>query len=395
MSPLTADQAACLLRSLLPVELSTSRGTPVAPWPASEAESALADAALDSLELMHLAAVVSERCCLDESGLEDWLLRLKTPLEWADLIERASAFTSGMRFLTSGSTGAASEHLQTWSHIQAEAEALAGVVASGPGGPPRRLISWLPLHHLYGFMAGLALPAALGCERLAVLGDELLPVLQPGDVLVTVPDRWAWLARTRRQWPREIIGITSTAPMQPDVAARLHGRGLTGLLEIYGSTETSGVATRWQQDQPFQLLPCWRRTGAGEALELCTGADREHHLLPDHLQWQDETRFRLAGRRDHQVQVGGRNVAPAAVARRLEAMPGVAACAIRLHEGVGGARLKAFIVPAAAASSCPQTLLEQVRAGMADWPAPERPVHFSFGAALPVNAMGKLADWPV
>lgn len=396
MSGFPASLAEACLRSLLPAELSSYRGSPVPPWQPDAADAALAEAGIDSLELMHLAALVSDRFLLDETGLEDWLLRLKTPAEWAGLLSRASEHTSGVRFYTSGSTGTPRGHQQSWSRIRAEAAALAELVGERLQGAPRRVVSWLPVHHLYGFMAGLTLPWALDCAHQVVLADELLPPLQSGDVLVTIPERWNYLARTRRQWPVNVVGISSTAPLPGEVADRLRQAGLGGLMEIYGSTETSGVAVRWQHDRPYRLLPHWRQGELPHTLSSAAVPEGEAEavcLLPDHLDWSDDGHFRLAGRRDAVVQVGGHNVAPAEIARRLEAMPGVAASAVRLQGTGSNCRLKAFIVPEAEGQEPIDALLERLRSAVTAWPAAERPVRFDSGPALPVNAMGKLRDW--
>ena len=111
---------------------------------------------------------------------------------------------------------------------------------------------------------------------------------------------------------------------------------------------------------------------------------------PDNLRWLDERRFVVNGRRDGAVQVGGVNVFPARVRDALLAHAGVADAAVRLEADTG--RLKAFVVPAGGEDG--DALLDDLDRWCGDrLSAPERPRRFALGGALPVNAMGKPADW--
>jgi long-chain acyl-CoA synthetase len=117
--------------------------------------------------------------------------------------------------------------------------------------------------------------------------------------------------------------------------------------------------------------------------------------LQDHLQWLPDGRFLPGARRDATVQVGGVNVDLQQLQAKLQAHPAVHAVALRLHPFDGGPRLKAWVVPAhgvALHHALQDALTTWCRQHLA--PA-ARPVHWTFGAALPVNAQGKACDWPV
>ena len=93
------------------------------------------------------------------------------------------------------------------------------------------------------------------------------------------------------------------------------------------------------------------------------------------------------------VQVGGTNVFPGHVRQVLMAHPQVQEAAVRRMSADEGERLKAFVVPRAGADR--QLLPDE----LARWVAqrlttPERPKAFTLGERLPVNALGKAADWP-
>ena len=158
----------------------------------------------------------------------------------------------------------------------------------------------------------------------------------------------------------------------------------------------------WREDpaEPFELQAYWQRVDAPDPLlqrVLPGGGTGPALATPDHLDWRGPRHFRPSGRRDGVVQVGGVNVDPAEVARRLCGHPLVEDATVRLHGqagggGVGTARLKAFVVPREGHAPA------AVQAELAAWcrtqfvPA-ARPVHIQVGQRLPRNEMGKLCDW--
>lgn len=366
-----------VLRSLLQSELSAYRGVPVSSLPDSPA--------VDSLESLYLASSVAEFFCLHETGVEDRLLIDGSLEAWSQLVGDAIDHTSGLVFRTSGSTGEPKECHHRWEDIEAEARALH--LRINERIVPERVVAWLPLHHLYGFMLGVAYPALNGLD--VCIAKKTLPPLREGDVVVTVPPRWAYLAKARHNWPTNVLGVSSTAPLPDDTAAQLADSDLTGVMEIYGSSETGGVATRFHSAEPFTLLPHWQKN----TTDSLVSADSHHREagLPDRVVWQEASRFMLAGRHDDQISIGGINISPSEVARELEALPEVQSCSVRAaRAGDGQARLKAFVVPN---NLAPETVTECLDATINDWPAAKRPVSFTFGDALPTNSIGKLADW--
>ncbi|MGM0522326.1 MAG: AMP-binding protein [Pseudomonadota bacterium] len=366
-----------LLRSLLQSELSAYRGAPLLSLPDAPA--------IDSLERLYLASSVAEFFCLHETGVEDRLLMEESVEAWTALIAQAVAHTSGLVFRTSGSTGEPKVCHHRWADIEAEAQALHQRI--GERITPKRVVTWLPLHHLYGFMLGVAYPAFNDTD--VVIADKTLPTLLEGDVVVTVPPRWAYLAKARTDWPSNVLGVSSTAPLPDDVAETLSRRNMAAVMEIYGSSETGGVATRFRHDAPFTLLPHWQKATA----DTLIAADARDHAvsLPDRVEWEDTRRFTLGGRHDDVVSIGGVNVSPAKVAREMEALSEVRQCAVRpTRAGNGQMRLKAFVVPT---NSSHNDVAERIDAMLHEWPAAKRPVSITYGDALPINAMGKVTDW--
>ena len=165
------------------------------------------------------------------------------------------------------------------------------------------------------------------------------------------------------------------------------------MTEIYGSTETAGVGWRTWPDTDFQLMPQWTlesTSDTGETLlRQSSGAQAQ---VMDRLAWDGPRRFRVAGRVDGAVQVGGVNVFPEKVAALLRGHPGISQAAVRLMRPDEGGRLKAFVVPEPGTHS--EALRPELEAlCLRDLSPEERPKAITFGEGLPRNELGKLQDW--
>ena len=360
----------------------------------SDAPGALA---LDSLARMQLATAVATWCNAYDAGYEDLFLAKRSVADWAQVMLRARG--SGAKhftFSTSGSTGAR-KHIRHFEDVLAsEARAWVSVLSSHSDAVAiKRVVVLCPTHHIYGFIWGVLLPMALGVP---VLDADLskLPALLPGDLLVAVPDQWTWLAQSQTK-ALGVQGISSTAPLPIDVHQQLVAPStgkpfLTRLLQIYGSSETAGLAWRDDPLSAYQLAPGRSRSsGDGITLELPSGASVAM-AVQDELDWVSGTAFELIRRSDSMVQVGGHNVSPEWVASKLQSHPAVKLAVVRLRSNGHVPRLKAFVVLYAAGQSKAQNEVEA-------WARSELPDHacpqiFAYGEQLPTNSMGKPSDWP-
>ncbi len=351
---------------------------------------------LDSLGRIDAAARLNQFFHLHEVGIEDYLLIEKTIGRWCDIVAKAEEYGwRNVTFQTSGSTGSPKTCAHQLDDIVAEAAELVDVLAR-----PRRVISLVPPHHIYGFIFTVALPQILGCEVIdarAHSPGHLRALLQSGDLVVATPHLWRYLAMSLSAFPTGVTGATSTAPMPADLALELRSNGLTRLVEIYGSSETAGIGWRDDPSRPFRLFDAWVVSADQSALSRrrATGAAGAFIPFVDQVAFDSEREIRPLGRRDGAVQIGGINVFPARVKQALEEVPGVAAAAVRAFAAGGDLarqRLKAFVVPNAGveAGALEILLRREVSRTLA---AVERPASYTFGSALPLNEIGKLADW--
>ena len=401
---LSRRSLAGVLQSLLVAELLAARGrgnpdarlpTDLPPiWPEGMRISGGTKDGLgcDSLETLWLASAINEMFHLHEAASEDGLLTDITFGDWLDRVEGAWRFgVAAITFTTSGTTGRPKRFPHPVDALLVEASFLAELFRDR-----RRVVSLVPVHHAYGFLFAALLPDALGVDHVDAtrLGAaELTRTLVPGDLVVTFPERWQWLERSMPVWPGDVEGVVSTAPCPPDLIAFLCERGLSAMTEVYGSSETAGVAVRRWPQASYQLMPHWRFVEPinEDAPEIIHRSGRRLGL-PDVIRLQDRDRFQLAGRTDGAVQVGGVNVFPNRVAAQLSQRPGVHEAAARLMRSEEGSRLKAFIVPE------PDSDLIALRTDLDAWidaalPVAERPMAITFGPRLPTGVMNKAADW--
>ena len=386
LSRVLADQLHAELRRL---RLGKPGGPPPWCWTDATRLDELGPAAIDSLDLLSLSVAIAE--LMPDGGAGLGMVEARSFGTLCDAVADASAVSRPpqrqVTFRSSGSTKAPKRVTHALVDLEEEAAALASLVGDGR----RRVLSAVPSHHIYGFIHSVLLPRRLGglpvLELRAHAPAELATLLRPGDLVLGHPAFWdAALRGLAGTLPADVVGVTSSAPCPNDTALRLRQAGLARLLQVYGSSETAGVGWRDDPADPYTLLPGWRRDDDG----LLKG--QRPVQLPDLLGWEDDERFRLLGRRDGAVQVGGFNVVPEEVCAALLRHPAVADAAVRPMRPEEGDRLKAFVVPAAAAD--PDELSAALRRfAVATLTPAQRPGAYSFGPALPRTELGKLADW--
>ena len=402
MSPWWQDRGALrrYVADLVADELARERRQApprVLPW--ADELRLVDDLGVDSLELMALATALAEALHLHESGIEDYLLARRTLGDWVDIATVGlSRFSERLTFRTSGSTGLPRPCVHTLATLQQEARHLATLF---PG--RKRLLSAVPAHHIYGFLFTVLLPRELGLAGDAVLDLRastpawLARGARPGDLVVAHPDFWRAAGRALPLLPADVIGATSTAPCPDDVAEAMTAAGLAHLVQVYGASETGGVGARASHREDYALFPHWRLDPADAHRLLRTMPDggEQAFVVQDTLQPRGERRFRLGGRHDHAVQVGGINVFPARVREVLRRHPAVEDAAVRLMRADEGTRLKAFVVPRRGFQVQADLLADLRRWIDRELAVAERPKAIRLGESLPVTSTGKYADWSV
>ncbi|MBL6078579.1 AMP-binding protein [Belnapia sp. T18] len=264
-----------VLRSLLAAELTAAgrriRAEEAALWPADLTldESGLG---LDSLERLTCAAAVNAFFHLHETGIEDYLLARHTLSGWAEVVRAALAEgVSGLTVTTSGSTGERRPCTHSAARLLAEGAHWAGRFTDR-----RRILTLVPAHHIYGFLFTALLPDLLGLpvqDARALAPGRLLREVAPGDLLVGFPTGFSGLLRSigPASLPADVEAVSSTAPLPAGIHQALRCVGFGRVTEVYGSSETGGIATRIAPEESFRLLPWWRPGEAGSIVDAETG----------------------------------------------------------------------------------------------------------------------------
>jgi long-chain acyl-CoA synthetase len=262
--------------------------------------------AADSIERVDLAAALYEACHAEASGVLD-SARLGGQFgSWLDLA--AQSFARGpqtMVFFSSGSTAAPKRLVHAVSALDAEIESLLALI-----GARRRVLIAVPTHHIYGFLFGIRLPEALGAQPIALHGvtpQALIARAQPGDLIVSQPRTWATLANSTVSFPRDVIGLSSTERLDEHLFAELTARGLSRLIDVYGSSETAGIG--------------WRDTTGPYALMAHLPTVPQD--APDAIERVGTRLFTVGARRERSLKIAGVLVVLEPIERLAQSIAGV------------------------------------------------------------------------
>jgi len=244
---------------------------------------------------------------------------------------------------TSGSTGDHQACPKVASQLLGEAASQVRTFGLPPGA---RFCATVPGHHIYGLLYSVLAPLMCGGAFLRETpfhAETLGAALERHgcDVLVSVPTHLRGLEVLER-FP-SVARVFSSAGMLPAQTARmLLGKFGMRVTNIFGSSETGGIAWRDDPDAVWTPFP-GVTVSAGEEARLLLDSP---FLAPDtprptpcgdRVALEPDGAFRLLGRFDGVVKVGGKRVALAEVEQRVLALPGVRDAAATAVD-VSGAR---------------------------------------------------------
>jgi acyl-coenzyme A synthetase/AMP-(fatty) acid ligase len=263
---------------------------------------------------------------------------------------------------TSGTTGDEKPVAKAVRHLEDEVAVLAARFDAALG-PEARMLSTASPQHLYGLLFRVLWPLAAGRPflRTPILHPEELAPYMDGDfALASTPAALRRLAERTELAAHAVrcrAVFSSGGPLEPDVARRVAEATGAPPFEVYGSTETGGVAVRQQVagDEPWQPLPgvtvelaedgrlavtspfvsCGEPAPGGLA-RLVTG---------DRAEWAGGG-FRLRGRADRVVKIAEKRLSLPEMESRLREHPAVAdAALVLMGDGPGEPRVGAVVVP--------------------------------------------------
>jgi len=252
-----------------------------------------------------------------------------------------SDVSPALRFLTSGSTGEPKLVTKRGYQLLRQFEHEFPM----PGlGNPRRVLSLVPPFHILGFMYGLIVPLATG--GLTSFAGTTAPSYwlsqihswRP-DMVIGVPSHYRYLADSLTEPLPPALYLSSGAPLPESVDTAFYNASGHRIVQIYGSTETGGVAFRTGVEpwRPFAGLE-WRIDPGSTCLMVRSPWQETPNswYLTDDLAAPATTGFRLLGRVDSLIKVGGKRFSTQELINAAQAHPAVEAAATVLYSRPSG-----------------------------------------------------------
>ncbi len=251
-----------------------------------------------------------------------------------------------LQLYTGGSTGSPQMWTKTGENLFGE-----GLFLASHFGVTEQdcILGTVPANHIYGLLYTVILPLvsmATVVDETPSFPGEIVTAAEKNrvSILASVPAHYRGLGKSKI----ELRLAFSSAGMLDEADNRAfsatNGMGVT---EVYGSTETGGIATRnrWLGEDHFTPFPSirWKTSGGCLAVKSSyispeLAVDEEgFYRASDRVEKRDNNAFALLGRADHVTKVGGKRVDLDEIRLVIKKQPGVVDCVVTAVP-FGGAR---------------------------------------------------------
>jgi len=265
------------------------------------------------------------------------------------------------KIFTSGTTGAGKSTTKALRHLEDEVIALEAQFGSLLG-PATRILATMSPQHLYGLLFRVAWPLASGRPFLRS------PLLHPEELTSHFADATPFALATTPAALRHLVEklapyrgtcravFSSGGPLSGALARRVADALGAPPWEVYGSTETGGIAVRqqWSGGEPWHPLPgvdvaakdgCLVVTSPFVSEGRPQGDGRACFVLGDRVAFRADGDFELMGRADRVVKVAEKRLSLPEMEERLKTHPAVAEAVLVALEHRGETRVGAVVVP--------------------------------------------------
>ena len=294
--------------------------------------------------------------------------------------------------LTSGSTGEPKLVPKRWFQFERQFETEREQLGLSD---PFTVLSLVPVHHILGFMYGIFYPLSSAGSAAFSLG--------------TTPP--VWLRRIRRLEPKLVVGVpsqyrllvpiidrplpqavylSSGAPLPEALGREFQERAGSPIVQVFGSTESGGIALR-TGDDPWRPIPPLRFRVDDADQRLWVAApwlEQPDVWTPtDDAAVADADGFKLVGRVDSVVKVGGRRFSTDEIVRAAQTIPGVDQSVAVIYHRYGEPALALFVTPKSGATLTMGTLRDALSQRLVDFKMPRTLCVLD---ALPTRGIGKV-----
>ena len=237
-----------------------------------------------------------------------------------------------MMFFTSGSTGIPTGALKTKENLTKEIEVFSELIKEYN---IKKVIVTVPFVHIYGTLIGLLYPLLNGID--IVLKEHFLPfnlldTIEENSLIVATPLYINALNKVQETKDlSKSLFVSSTAPLMADDAKEFCTKFNTNILQLFGSTETSGIAYKYNDEQLWTPL---------KSVKISSNKDNELHIKSpfvsnilyendfkhingqiqtfDFVEIQKDNRFKLLGRSSKILKVAGKRYSTIQIENILE-----------------------------------------------------------------------------
>jgi acyl-coenzyme A synthetase/AMP-(fatty) acid ligase len=238
-----------------------------------------------------------------------------------------------LTLFTSGSSGTPKAIDKTLEHLDIEIAQLDknwGDLLKG-----NQVHSTVSHQHIYGLLFRILWPLCSGvpfARHNLEYPEQILSHANKQSVLISSP---ALLKRLKHETkPAQLAGVFSSGGPLPTESAH-QALNLLGHLpiEVFGSTETGGIAFRQQESAqtPWQLFDCIEASLNSEnCIKLLSPYidNNNWYQTADECEMVSENQFILKGRTDRVIKIEEKRVSLVEVEKRLEQLPWISECVV-------------------------------------------------------------------
>jgi acyl-coenzyme A synthetase/AMP-(fatty) acid ligase len=297
-------------------------------------------------------------------------------------------------FFTSGSTGEPKVVRKTASQLAEQYAVEAPWLGMSAGVSTLCLV---PAFHILGYIYGFYWPGA--SAGTAVFNRVQSPQQWIDQVrerrpslVVGVPAHYRLMSQVLSDALPPAIYLCSGAPLDPAICDEFQRRAGSPVHQVYGSTETGGIATRvgsgpWR---PFPTLAWQIREADGRLLVRSAWQDvpDDWHPTGDAAEAEGDT-FRLLGRVDSVVKIGGRRFSSGEIVQVALEEPRVDRAHAIVYSRFGELAVALFAVPKPGVALTPAELRTFVAGRLAPFKVPRT---IQVVSELPTRGIGKVDE---
>ncbi|MFH0976929.1 MAG: class I adenylate-forming enzyme family protein [Spirochaetota bacterium] len=200
-------------------------------------------------------------------------------------------------------------------------------------------ISTVPPQHIYGLLHSVIVPFISSAKTTAGIfsfPQEIISSIKKysATVLVSVPIHYRILKGNTFSFPSLRLAISSAGTLDINDAKYFFNETGIKVAEIFGSTETGGIAIRHNSGEEMQWAPFDNIEWKIQDSRLCVRSEFTSPDLPkdkdgffateDRIESADNSTFAHLGRSDGIVKVAGKRVDLREIENKLKRIPGVA-----------------------------------------------------------------------